>query len=102
MLLFCGTGSTFSADDYSSRIAPFLRRYCTGCHGGPKPRSGFSLQFRDEQAARKATAGDEDFWIRVVAAVESEQMPPSGVKSPTNRERKMLIDWINARMLPSR
>ena len=44
---------------------------------------------------------DEDFWIRVVAAVESEQMPPAGVKSPTNRERKMFIDWVNARMLTS-
>ena len=35
--------------DFKTSIAPLLAKYCTGCHGGEKPKNDLSLVFSDAQ-----------------------------------------------------
>src|SRR5262245_30818651 len=85
-----------------SNVARMFSQYCGDCHSGEKPRGGVNLQFNNESDARQRAA-DNDFWTRVADELTSREMPPSRAAStPTDDERKLLIDWINNEVIATR
>jgi hypothetical protein len=80
---------------FASHVAPLLKAYCTGCHGGTKPKGGLALDaFRDETAALT----DLNVWERVAHNVRAGDMPPAKRPKPTPAEVKLLTGWIDARL----
>src|SRR6516162_8785374 len=58
---------------FSEKVAPFLAKYCTRCHGGEKPRAELALDvFSDEKSALK----DHSVWERVGFALRNHALPP--------------------------
>ena len=44
--------------DFKTSIAPLLAKYCTGCHGGEKPKNDLSLEFSDAQQVEQKLLKD--------------------------------------------
>src|SRR5436190_3057 len=80
-------------------VAPLFNKYCSACHGGARPQADVLLRFKDEADARSRGAADADFWSRVATELSTQQMPPAGRTKPTEQERALLVDWINANVL---
>jgi hypothetical protein len=81
-------GTTFAKD-----VAPVLAHYCTGCHGGKKPKGDLALDaFKEESAAAK----DTRVWERVARRLKAGEMPPEGRQKPSAAEIGRLAAWIDA------
>ena len=89
-------GKAWKADDsgYKSTVVPFVAKYCSECHAGPKSKgnfhtdSGLVNQFV-EPAARQE-------WNRVVDVLNGHQMPPKEAVQPKLAEVGQVVDWITA------
>jgi hypothetical protein len=84
---------------YTDHILPLLNKYCVTCHGGPKPKGDLSLVFRDETEVAAKARADRKFWERVALNVRSGQMPPGSRPKPDDRERGLLVRWIDRDLL---
>jgi hypothetical protein len=77
---------------FSSRVHPFLERYCISCHGAEKPEADLDLS-RDSSAA--AVAGNLRNWNRVLERLQAEEMPPDDApRRPTPEERAAVVAWL--------
>jgi len=75
---------------YEKDIQPLLTRYCTGCHGGAKPKADLNLEaFRDEASVLKSRRT----WKKVHDQLHSDEMPPKEKPQPTPAERERITDW---------
>jgi hypothetical protein len=85
--------------NFAKDVAPFLEKYCTGCHGtsgGKKPRGGLDLsKYKDEVTAGK----DAHVWSKVVVNLRSGEMPPSGKPRPPLEEIEKITAWLDATLL---
>src|SRR5581483_6941530 len=80
-------------DTFTTKIQPFLKKYCIDCHGGEKPKGDVSLDvYMSEAHARK----DRKNWADVQHALAAGEMPPpkSTKPKPTKDEKAFVIDWI--------
>ncbi|MFM7320680.1 MAG: DUF1592 domain-containing protein [Armatimonadota bacterium] len=99
--LLAWTGSTASAPPkptpstlakrFDSQVKPILATYCAGCHTGKKPQAQFDLGRYPNLAA---VIADLPHWSLTLERVEANEMPPSGARQPSARERRVLEDWI--------
>ncbi len=80
---------------YSKEIAPILTTFCTGCHGGARPKGSLRLDHlkTDEDAAGFKA------WAKVVEVLRSGEMPPTGKPKPSTAESDRLVRWIEDAML---
>lgn len=80
---------------YSGQVVPLLQKYCVTCHGGEKPRAGFSLEKikTDEQAK-----GDRKTWEKVITALQAREMPPAKKPQPTAAERDLLMTYLDQQL----
>lgn len=81
--------------DFVNQIQPILAKYCTSCHGGPKPKAGVALAFKDEKEAGK----QRQLWEKVAQVLRAGEMPPSGKARPSAREQDLLAAWVDNDML---
>ncbi len=82
-----------AAAAFRNQVAPVLARYCTGCHGGAKPKGDLALDgYKDAQAAEK----DRETWERVLGMLELGEMPPKDKPRPSPAELEQLTRWIQA------
>jgi hypothetical protein len=81
---------------YSQDIAPILATYCTGCHGGARPKAGLALDVikTDADAADRVKV-----WHKVVESLRAGEMPPAGKKKPSAAESDRIVRWIEDEML---
>ncbi len=85
-----------SADDllearFTTRVQPFLERYCYGCHGPEKHKAALDLS-RDSTAT--AVANNLHRWEQVLDRLQAEEMPPEECAAPagsgrTGRSRRL-------------
>src|SRR5207248_7657685 len=82
--------------DFAKDVVPFLKEYCTGCHGGPKPKGGLDLtKFKDAD-----TAGQhKHIWDKVVTNLRTGEMPPSGRPKPPLEQIERLTTWMDRTLL---
>ncbi len=85
-----GTGDVFAADatPLGVEVTSFLTTYCLECHQGEKPKGKLDLeQFQTLQSMSVQSKR----WARIVARVQTREMPPEGSKSPGNEERDRFL-----------
>ncbi len=74
-------------------ISPFLTRYCTGCHSGPKAKADLNFgSFPDEVSILRA----RKLWARVKDYVEQGDMPPEDKAQPSQEEADKFLSWIDS------
>jgi hypothetical protein len=83
--------------EFGTSVQPFLAKYCTGCHGGAKPKGNLDLAaFHDERTARSR----KKTWERVREYVDGGLMPPEDRPQPGRDEVRALARWIKAALKP--
>ena len=77
--------AALSSGQSPAKSAEFFRTYCVECHGETKPKAGLNLARLLAQASVGPHADD---WDKVVAMLETAEMPPADAKAiPTELER---------------
>ncbi len=77
---------------FTTRVRPFLDRYCCGCHGPEKHKAALDLS-RDSTVT--AVAKNLHRWEQVLDRLRAEEMPPeSAPRRPEAGERAEVIAWI--------
>jgi hypothetical protein len=80
-----------AARAFAQTVQPFLRTYCTSCHGGAAPAVQLDLK---QYETLDAVVRDFSRWNRVLARLSAGEMPPRQAAQPPARERQQVIDWI--------
>lgn len=92
----CQTSAS-SADDLNQQfrdsIQPLLKNHCFDCHGQSYAEADVSLeQFESADQVRE----HRDIWLRVQSQLRAGSMPPDDADQPTDEQRKLLLEWIDA------
>ena len=87
------TPRTFPADAYPKQIAPLLAEYCSACHGKKTQEADIAF---DKYPSAVSVRQDPDTWTSVKEMLDFGAMPPEDQKQPTNEERSLLTNWIEA------
>lgn len=79
---------------FRNSIQPFLRTYCSQCHGPEKPKGELDLSAYDRL---DEVAKDHRRWELVLEQLQAGTMPPEKAsKHPTPELRREVMDWIRA------
>lgn len=77
---------------FQEHVEPFVKTYCTKCHGGGRAKANVNLEV-DLKDPGRGTAFLH--WKKAVANVKVHDMPPAdAAKQPTDAERLQFIQWI--------
>ncbi len=103
--------STVRADDspspkFSEDVGPFLKKYCSNCHGGDKPKAGIALDgsydglmgaMRKGKPIIKASSTSGSLLYNCISGSGGKIMPPRQAQDkPTKDEIKKVGEWIKA------
>ncbi len=78
---------------FKEKVEPFVKEYCTRCHGGGRAKANVNLAV-DLKAPGRGVAFMH--WKKAAANVKVHDMPPEdAAKQPTDEERLQFIDWIS-------
>ena len=73
-------------------VTPFVKTYCTECHGDKKKKGGINFQ---SALSKPGDAASGRRWKQALANVKAHDMPPEDAdKQPTDEERQRFVDWI--------
>ncbi|HZV04790.1 MAG TPA: DUF1592 domain-containing protein [Gemmataceae bacterium] len=87
-----GSGNDSLESRFSSRVRPFLERYCFSCHGEKKQKAHLDLS-RDSTV--HAVANNTRQWERVLERLQADEMPPEEAsRQPKPEERAAVVAWI--------
>src|SRR4051794_28271326 len=79
-----------AATEYTSTVAPLLKRYCLDCHSTKLKKGHLDLErFATFADLRK----DPKPWAGVIEQLEAGEMPPKDKPQPTADEKKRLVAW---------
>ena len=77
---------------FSEGVTPFVKTYCTNCHGNKKKKAGLNFE---AALKRPEHATSRKQWKQAVAHVKTHDMPPDDEeKLPTDEERQKFLNWI--------
>jgi hypothetical protein len=76
---------------FEETIQPILIDYCYRCHGDGAKKGNVVL---DSFASGEALVGNPELWWSVLRNVRAGIMPPAGKPRPSDKEVKLLADWI--------
>ena len=78
---------------FQEKVAPFVKTYCTKCHGGGRAKANISFEVALKDPGRGTAFLN---WKKAVANVKVHDMPPKEEvrKIPTDEERRQFADWI--------
>ena len=78
--------------DFDRTVRPFLKSYCTGCHGKTRPKAKFDLSpFTSIDDVR----ADLGHWKLVLGRLKAGEMPPKkAARQPSRKERQKIVRWI--------
>lgn len=78
---------------FKEQVEPFVKTYCTKCHGGGRAKANVNLEV-DLKDPGRGTAFLH--WKKAVANVRVHDMPPEdAARQPTDEERLQFIGWID-------
>jgi hypothetical protein len=77
---------------YEKDVLPVLTQFCTGCHGGAKPKGRFALDvYPDQATALKAPK----VWEKLADTLRTGDMPPLGKPRPAPEQLDALNAWLD-------
>lgn len=77
---------------YVKQVRPLLETYCFDCHADAGAEADLQLQpFTTVAQVRDGRAT----WLKVLAQLRAQHMPPADSDQPTAEERKLLVEWID-------
>ncbi len=83
--------STLSTQ-FDQTIVPFLRTYCTSCHGRDAPEAQLDLTV---YGAIADVASAHLTWETILERLEAREMPPEDAdRQPTDKQRGEVIRWL--------
>jgi len=78
--------------DFQDVVSPFLKTYCTDCHGGDKPEAKFDLSL---YTSLDSVANDLGHWETVRERLRGKEMPPEEATTfPDDELRRRIVQWI--------
>lgn len=78
---------------FKEGVTPFLKTYCTECHGDKKQKGGLTFRSLLKDPGQSAFSRQ---WKTSAASVKGHDMPPDDAKmQPTDEERKMFVEWVS-------
>ena len=79
---------------FRDSVAPFLKTYCLGCHGGEKPKGDLDLS---AFTTAGSVASDLPRWDLVLEQLDAGSMPPAKAKAhPSADESRDVLAWIKS------
>ena len=78
---------------FTQSVKPFLAAYCTSCHGSTNPAAQFDLKAYTTSAD---AVRDHTRWALLAERLIAKEMPPKGLKQPSDAERQQVIDWVDS------
>src|SRR5580704_259782 len=69
---------------FTQTVRPFLATYCLTCHGGSNPAAQLDLR---QYSTIADVVRDHLRWTLVSEKLTSMEMPPKGMKAPSDSER---------------
>ncbi len=79
---------------FQDKVQPFLKTYCTSCHGGEKPKGDLDLKV---YTSLESVGKDWRRWETVLEQLETGRMPPKRAEhQPPVDQRQELAAWIRA------
>lgn len=84
-------GEIPASAQFEEDIQPILMDYCYRCHADGTKKGGVAF---DELPSGEAVLGKRDLWSAVLKNVRAGLMPPAGKPRPTDKEVRLLADWI--------
>jgi mono/diheme cytochrome c family protein len=78
---------------FKKRVTPFIKSYCLECHRSSRPTEA-GLNF-DPALDTPGHAAFSEKWKKAAARIEAHDMPPDGLKQPTDEERRMFSQWLH-------
>ena len=78
---------------FKKQVEPFVKAYCTKCHGGGRAKANISFEVALKDPGRGTAFLN---WKKAVANVMVHDMPPEEDvrKIPTDEERRQFAEWI--------
>lgn len=78
---------------FKDGVGPFVKKYCTQCHGSKKKKSGLNF---DVALKNPGNPVYRKHWKQAVASVKAFDMPPDDEDAiPTDEEREQFLEWID-------
>lgn len=76
---------------FTQTVQPFLRKHCTGCHGGTQPAAQFNLQ---TYKGLSDVVRDHPHWALLADRLKAGDMPPKPMKGPDPAASQQVIAWV--------
>ena len=77
------------------QMRPFLEQHCRECHSGERPKGDWRLEQLAYDFADPAVL---DRWQKVLAQLQSGEMPPKKQPRPPEAERQVVVSWLAVRL----
>lgn len=85
-----------SDDAFENVVAPFVKQYCTDCHGDYEPSAGVPLHELDSP---DAILKNEHNWETALKMLRIDGMPPADHEPrPTDAEREAVVEWLDSKL----
>src|SRR3954462_5048135 len=80
-----------AAEEFRGKVRPFLDKYCSDCHDGPKAKADVDLgQFEEMRTLWR----NPKLWEKGAVQLEDKVMPPARKKQPADEERVELLKGV--------
>ena len=96
LILFFSVAESVAADEYTSHVLPYIRKYCIECHNN-KVKKG-ELDLTRYASSADVTAGFRR-WSNVVEFIRNGEMPPKDSQQPEIIESNNTVAAVNKIML---
>ena len=73
-----------------------LERYCMDCHDEDTKKGKINLEF---SKIDWSSSKNKKLWTKVLNVIEDGSMPPKKKKQPTNKERLIIMKWLDESLL---
>ncbi len=85
--------SARAATPFDRAVQPLLGQVCVACHNDKLQSGGLNIKaFLNPASLQK----DREGWERILAKLQSGEMPPKGIPKPPAAETAALIQYVNA------
>ena len=95
LLLAFGLGQALCQAEFVQDIKPLLERYCFKCHGNKRAKAEVNLE---ALGTRPDFSRDGRMWEKVHHMLNQREMPPEQKPQPTEDERSLLTEFIDAQL----